>query len=133
MGKYWQPCTQSSECQNLDTNLECVERLDGATEKWCECREGSDLIDGKCVDLPSPIWMLVKRYTTQIICFLIYFLRIFIEPEFSVLRHLALWILLFIVILIPTSLYLQGKVQFKHKFCLLLSPGRKGKPLPIIN
>ena len=61
MGKYWQPCFQSLECSAWDPNLECVDRIDGDNGKWCDCKEGSDLIEGICVSLPSPIWILMKR------------------------------------------------------------------------
>ena len=60
MGKYWQPCFQSFECEAADPNLECVLRQDGESGNWCECREGTDLRDGTCAQLPSQLWILIK-------------------------------------------------------------------------
>ena len=61
MGQYWQPCIHTTQCRVADPRLECVERGDGGAGRWCDCREGSDLVEGSCVDIPSPVWTLLQR------------------------------------------------------------------------
>merc|ERR1712062_648954 len=49
MERYWQPCEETSECSG---DLECVRRPGGRVdESWCECKTGTDLIQGKCEDV----------------------------------------------------------------------------------
>ena len=50
MGKYWQPCGASKECQVEDDKLDCVEKTGLPNLRWCEGVRGGDLREGWCVN-----------------------------------------------------------------------------------
>ena len=50
MGRYWQPCIDSEDCQVEDKKMECVKKTDLPTHHWCDCVKGWDLREGWCVN-----------------------------------------------------------------------------------
>ena len=50
MGKYWQPCGDSKDCQVEDEKMQCVEKAGLPKQRWCDCLKGWDLREGWCVN-----------------------------------------------------------------------------------
>ena len=49
MGRYWQPCIDSEDCQVEDVKMECVKKTGLPTQHWCDCVKGWDLREGWCL------------------------------------------------------------------------------------